>query len=1127
MKSVPLRFFRALSACVLFLSCVVVSAQVQPKPIPNPDRVRSTDELRAPVPLRGHRVSFQRAENDTGPLDAGTPLHLTITLRRSAEMQAAFDQLTADQQDPASPRFHQWLTPQQIGEQFGPTQNDLNAVVSWASKAGLVVDDVSPSRMFVQVSASAGVAANAFHVQLHTFRVMSGTQVRSMYAPVEDPLIPASLEPVVASVYGLSSPQEIPTQQPITNVTVPDATQPLLNANNGLHATSPGDFAIIYNLNPLYNAGYRGAGQRIAIIGWSRISGTDLYNYGSLTGLSLSSPNVIVPAGSVDPGISSDTGSYFEATLDVQRVLGTAPQAAVDLVLNSRSEGILPAIQWAINRVNDPILSISFGGCEVSATQVNTYGALFQQAASQGISVFVSSGDSGVAGCSDHTRPPTASQGAGINALCASSYVTCVGGTQFSDTANPSAYWASGSGFVSALGYIPEGAWNEPLNSSTGATQFAATGGGPSAYVAKPSYQAGRGVPADNQRDTPDISFLSSAHDGYFTCFSNCVLSNGGYSFSLAAGTSASAPSAAGIAALLNQAIKSSQGNLNPTLYRLATTTPTVFHDATVSSSGVSNCSVSTPSTCNNSTPGPAGLAGGQQGFLLTDGYDLATGLGSLNVSAFLNGITGTRQATTTVLSGTSGTVYGSQALIYTVQVSAASGTPTGTATLQVDGSDVSQPVRLDSSARATVSTPNSAATGAHLVTARYSGDGDYSASTSQAVSITVANAGTTVAKPVLMVTPLQPVAGNSVTLSVALPGSSGKTPTGTVAFLSNSAVVGVATLTNGTAQLNLGVLPPGSYMFNANYSGDQTFASVYSDAVYITIAKAVTTTSLTMTPTSITTADSGVLRGTVFVAGLPPSVAVSGNVVIQDGRSTFTTLPISKAAGPLSAAVGFIVTSPLSAGTHNFSATYSGETSSASSVSTAVPVTVSGFNVSASVSTLALSAGAISGNTFNVGVTSGGGFSGAVALSCTVAYTGSGTAFNAPTCSLNNQSLTLSPSVTTGNTLITVQTTAPRAAALSVPVAASAGISIAGLLMLVLPGTRKHRIRLLCFAVLAAGFSGLAGCGGGGSTSSPGGGSNPNGGTTAGSYTLTVTATGTSGATQLTSTSTVALTIR
>ena len=155
----------------------------------------------------------------------------------------------------------------------------------------------------------------------------------------------------------------------------------------------------------------------------------------------------------------------------------------------------------------------------------------------------------------------------------------------------------------------------------------------------------GVGVPGDGFRDVPDVSFSAADHDGYLGCFAagggSCVSTSSGTEITVFSGTSAAAPGMAGIAALLNTRLGAAQGNLNPTIYKLAASTPGAFHDVTVATSGVTGCSASTPSMCNNSTPGKSSLTGGLAGFVVGAGYDQATGLGSLDVANFLAAASG------------------------------------------------------------------------------------------------------------------------------------------------------------------------------------------------------------------------------------------------------------------------------------------------------------------------------------------------------------------------------------------------------------------------------------------------------------------------------------------------------
>src|SRR6202035_4730415 len=243
-------------------------------------------------------------------------------------------------------------------------------------------------------------------------------------------------------------------------------------------------------------------------------------------------------------------------------------------------------------------MSTSFGLCEASlGFSGNSFlNSLWQQAAAQGITVFVSSGDNGAAGC-DSPSASSATNGRAVNGLCSTPYSVCVGGTEFNDGSNASLYWtasnASGTQ-ASAISYIPEVVWNE---SGPGAGLWA-SGGGASTIYAKPSWQTGTGVPADGKRDVPDVSLTASGHDGYL------IVQNGG--LYVVGGTSAASPSFAGVMALVVQNTAARQGNANTTFYPLASRQraggASVFHDITSGS---------------NSVPG-------QTGFNATTGYDQA-----------------------------------------------------------------------------------------------------------------------------------------------------------------------------------------------------------------------------------------------------------------------------------------------------------------------------------------------------------------------------------------------------------------------------------------------------------------------------------------------------------------------
>lgn len=601
--------------------------------------------------LANHHPSWASSKNFMGVVPRESMMApMTVVLSRSPIQQRAFEMFLADQQNPASPDYHRWLTPAEVGERFGRSQQEVNAVSAWLKSQGLNVNWVSPSRAFIGFTGSAGDVGSAFGTELRYYALKGVPRV----SVSSDPMIPQALAPMIGAIHGLYFVDE----KPFHYVNSAQSDSPAMTIGSTTHFIAPADFTTIYDVpDSTYTVG---SGITIGIVGRSRTDFADYENFMSRTGSYFNYPNEIVPTafGGVDPGPALSAppapgvsfGDQVEATLDVSRAGSVAPGANLLLVVATQaSGGIEVAAQYLVNTTPVPaqIMSVSFGECESEAgvSAVTYWNNLFQQAAAEGISAFVASGDSGASGCDSYfATPPTSPAPNSPNYICSSSYATCVGGTEFDDTANPALYWnpTNSSNLGSALSYIPEGAWNEPLNASS-SYQAASSGGGVSKIIATPAWQTGVGVPAARAgRYTPDIAFSASCHDGYFGCMAatagNCVINaNNSYQFEYFCGTSAAAPSMAGIAALLDMKLGFGQGNLNPLLYEMAANIPTAFHDVTVATSGERSCSINTPSMCNNSIPGPTGLSGGQAGFLVTAGYDEATGLGSLDAASFLN----------------------------------------------------------------------------------------------------------------------------------------------------------------------------------------------------------------------------------------------------------------------------------------------------------------------------------------------------------------------------------------------------------------------------------------------------------------------------------------------------------
>ncbi|MFZ0979814.1 MAG: protease pro-enzyme activation domain-containing protein, partial [Candidatus Acidiferrales bacterium] len=455
--------FRFLRGCLVTAAFALLSfavfgqtSNVQPRITAAIDESRLTT-------LRGNTHPLARPEFDRGAAPDSLPmLRMLLVLQRSQAQESALETLMEQQQDKSSPNYHAWLTPQQFGQQFGPADADIQTITSWLESHGFTVNRVSNGRTVIEFSGTAGQVRAAFHAEIHRYNVNN----EDHWANASDPQIPTALTPVVA---GIDSLYNFPRQQmhelaglfsrtKATGTVKPTGT--LFTFPNPCSVTSspfcefavaPADFAKIYNvpnslLTPAPPTQFNGDNETIAIVAQSDVVLKDVSDFRSLFGLPAPKLNVIVdgPDPGLDPG-----GAETEADLDVEWAGAVAPNATIDLVVSESTEASLGAdlsAQYAVDNNLAPILNESFGLCEFSiGTSGNTfYNQLWQQAAAQGITVTVSSGDSGSATC--NRGPGPATFGLAVSGFTSTPYNVSVGGTDFNDVSSFSTFWNLNSG---------------------------------------------------------------------------------------------------------------------------------------------------------------------------------------------------------------------------------------------------------------------------------------------------------------------------------------------------------------------------------------------------------------------------------------------------------------------------------------------------------------------------------------------------------------------------------------------------------------------------------------------------------------------------------------------------------
>ena len=766
----------------------------------------------------------------------------------------------------------------------------------------------------------------------------------------------------------------------------------------------------------------------------------------------------------------------------------------------------------------------SFGGCEArtSSGEAAGFEALAEEAAAQGITYVAATGDTGAAGC-DNLGETLATGPVSVSVLASTPFTVAVGGTQFNENGHDSTYWnaANSNTLASAKSYIPENVWNETCTTQcpAGAAPLASGGGGASVFFSKPSWQTGvAGIPTGNARVLPDVSLTAASHDPYLLCLETSCQSAGFFGVS---GTSAAAPSFAGIMALIDQKTGSRQGQANYVLYRLAAAeTLSQCNGSKTTALPASTCVFNDVTVGNNAVPGETGYGTATAKYQSRVGYDLASGLGSVNVTNLANNWnTVTFRPTTTTLTLTPTTfTHGASANITVgVTPNSGTGTPTGDVSLLTDLPSVQGVafLTLDSGGMAADAVDALPGGTNYNVHAHYAGDATFAASDSTPVTVTVSPEASTTTLSVLGFSvggntipfTTQPY-GNAAYFRADVAGVSGNgIATGSVAFTDNGVNFNTNNLNSeGAAATAQGIfnIAPGQHPIVATYSGDPGFNSSTSPTVNITVTQAPTATVVTAnsaTPGSgigvtllanVNTVSGGLgptgtvtflLEGTPMAAtGNPATVnAVSGSGSIQTGA-------FQPALG------GASLVTNLPVGEDTITAQYTGDANYTGSTSSAVVVTVQAdFAFAAATPSITIANPGGSG-TATLTVAGQSGYNGTINFTSTSC---SGLPHES-TCSFNPASLTGS-----GSTTLTIRTTAPRSARLEGGSwwTTSFGATLSAIFILSGGSRRRAWGRLLSLLAVSCLIT-IASCGG----SSNSGGGDP--GTPPGSSTVTVTAT-------------------
>jgi len=1007
---------------------------------------RAIDPTRL-VQIAGAVSAEAASAQDLGPRDPSAPLeHMQLILQRPQERQAAFDAAVVALHQHGSSSYHQWLTPQTIGAEFGPSAGDIATLTAYLRSEGFIVNRVANSGTSIDFTGTVAQVQQSFHTQIHNLRLATGEDRYSatVQAQLPDALVPliTGLLPISnISARSLLSPARSPVQpgrSGASGLAHPEDT------SGGLYNVGAQDFYTIYNENPLFGSGTTGAGTTVALLEETDINTADVTTFRTMMGISPAAPSLSVMhgAGSAtcnDPGIT-DTGEEGEAVLDTEWAGAAAPGANL-LFMSCQTlstDGIFLSAQAVIDNNLATTMSLSYGATEAGNGSVNTFlSNLWEQAAAQGETVVVASGDAGSANSADQNKP-YARHGLEVNSFASTAYNVAAGGTDFQDDYNEkiggnpyirSYFWNSSNTATlsSALSYVPETTWNDTCASSLidyeletstdpnalcddtdkGPTYYPTTGGGGgvSTLQPRPTWQTATifGIPPTslyNHRLLPDISLF--AGNGIWTHLLDFYQSDTGGS-QVAGGTSFVSPQLAGIFALIAQQTGERLGQPNFVLYNMAgaeygtgaytagntcngsgstgvavtSTLPAatcIFYDietgnnSQACSKGSRNCFTESGSFGILSTSNSAAVPG----YPATQGYDMATGIGSLNIANLVNnwqnaaagGVTYT--PTVSVTGSAASSIYGSfPAITYTAAVSGPGSFPTGSVAFSGSGAvaTIGTGTLTESSGCSTGGACTESATqaytpsptlapGVYTISGSYLSTNENYATASGSTTLTV-NAQTPTVSVAAITVPYG-TAAVSFSATISFTGS-GLAPAGGLTFRVDSGSPVTATCTGSSSPLtciyngyNIAALAAGTHTITATSLADANY----------TLATGTNSLLLTTPPTITFTVPAH------HTLDLPFTVAASSN---SAGALTYSVV-----SGPATV-IGSTVTLTGAPGTVVLQALQAANGTYASGTQTASFLVIDG-SVWLGNSTSSLSAFDLTG----LAITGAGGFSGA-----------------------------------------------------------------------------------------------------------------------------------------------------